>query len=135
MHKTFILISALLSSLFISAAAYATQINLHFADDVKAHQDKLNAAVDVYYNVGSGVNENKFSVTGLAFDHVTAFAEQLATMFADKQLITNATNTSQISLGLIKDGLTIAPASCQNINVGNVSSISILLSESGCTVS
>lgn len=127
MRKTLVLISSLLSGIFISAAAYATQINLQFADDFQAHQDKLNASVDAFYNGG----ENKFNVQGLAFDNTAAFAAQLATMFAGEQLV----SPSKISLGMINNGTTIAPASCQNIDISNVNSISILLSETGCTIS
>lgn len=124
----------LVTCLFLSNAN-AMQVNLSLGDDIKSNNQNLN----IEYHIYSAQSPGKITTTEITMNdfELSAFAEWL-TAFNQEVINIKPTDDlsgqhSRMTLGYMKDGAKIIPFTCQDIRLGDATTIK--LSESGCVVS
>lgn len=133
------IILAALAAALLATNSFAMQINLNLANDIKANNDKLNIAFDVYYtsinSTDTNILDQHMNIGGMPSDKVSELMKGLNSMFAGANPVDSINGQhSQFTLGYIKaDGTTVTPATCQNIAARPI--LNIELSEAGCIIS
>lgn len=114
-----------------SITANAIELNIKLGDYIIHNQDKLNILYEVYFSKESSVSQvirgqdqNVFSMWLEAFNRENK--GMIPIDVSDK--------ISYISLGYNKKEVPNSPDSCQHITLTNVQSITILLTENGCSI-
>ena len=124
-------LQVILLTCLTSSSIYAMQVNVTPSTAYASNQYQTNIVSDIATGTFPNVQHITRKGNGLIFQYFTRFFDHFNQSIADIDPSHDVVST--LSLGYVKDGADVAPASCQNIKLKEVTNI--VLDVNGCQVS